>query len=76
MYSGSKKIETHIFSSIVIVFDSAVIITSELLELQLLPQRLSNPSMLLPHQLFACKRETDDQHKDSTTIFKNNGKHQ
>ena len=70
MYSGSKKNWAYIFSSNFYFFESALIITSELLELQLLPQRLSNPPMLLPHQLFACKRETDDQHKDSTTMPK------
>ena len=71
MYSGSKKIGALIFSSIVIFqCQSAVIITSELLELRLLPQFLSNLPMLLPHLLFACKRETDDQHIDSTTMPK------
>ena len=61
MCSGSKQIELIYFLPFFYFFESALIITSELLELQLLPQRLSNPPMLIPHQLFACKRETDDQ---------------
>ena len=65
MYSGSKKkLSSYIFFQF--LFDY-LIITSELLELQLLPQRLSNPPMLLPHQLFACKRETDDQQQCQNT---------
>ena len=70
MCSGSKQIELIYFLPFFYFFESALIITSELLELQLLPQRLSNPPMLIPHQLFACKRETDDQHIDSTTMPK------
>ena len=75
----------HLLGPISGLVESAVIITSQLLELQLLPQLLSNPPMLLPHLLFACKRETDDQQQCQNTniqqywealIFNNNAKHQ